>query len=357
MVAAGRKVHVAMRRTTKDSFLGDPDVEELSKWIAAHFRPSSGWEHSYVNRKTDDGWSCCGLADAFGQYSWRGKSWRETTERLDRLRHDLRSAVKRRNTEDAVAVCEKVLRWGGVSAHNVRRLRSRKHVLIAELGHMRCVLARNHTPSRRDMLIQTAGPATECRMNAGFVKIYSLLCEYCVMYDGRVGAALGLLVRQFCDDTLRLEVPPPLAFAFGSAREGSNPKNPKIRNPSRGALRFPKLRQDSRFHTDSTRNTSCEPTGSCVARWKTTRGLSVRGRTDFTNWRRVCSWSAMTLGRRAYAPGGDDGADSPGCSDAGCPRRPHLSTLAHVNQPLSDSTRKASSICRWENCFFLSFHA
>ena len=38
-------------------------------------------------------------------------------------------------------------------------------------------------------------------MNAGFVKIYSLLCDDCVIYDGRVGAALGLLTRQFCEAT------------------------------------------------------------------------------------------------------------------------------------------------------------
>ena len=36
-------------------------------------------------------------------------------------------------------------------------------------------------------------------MNAGFEKIYSVLLDGCVIYDGRVGAALGLLARQFCE--------------------------------------------------------------------------------------------------------------------------------------------------------------
>lgn len=249
-MAAGRMVELVPRMTTKDSFLTDPVVGELSKWLADRFHPSSGWMHSYADRKTGTRWRCCGLADAFEQYLWRGKSWSETKVELDRLRHDLRDAVERECTNRVVEVCEQILHWGGVSAHNASYLRSRKHALIAELRHLRCVLARNHTPSRSDMLVPAGGPATECRMNAGFVKIYSLLCEYCVMYDGRVGAALGLVVRQFCDETLRSEVPHLLAFAFGSAKEGSNPKNPKIRNPSRGSLRFPKLRQDSRFHTE-----------------------------------------------------------------------------------------------------------
>ena len=242
-------VDVVTRTTTRDSFLTNPDVVELSKWIASRFGHASGWMHTYVDRKTGDQWSCCGLADASRQYSWRGKSWRETMVGLDRLRHDLRDGVDRGNAHDVVAVCEQVLRWGGVSARNVPYLRSRRHVIVAQLQHLRAVLAENRTPSRSETFFDPDDPATECRMNAGFAKIYSLLCDYCLMYDGRVGAALGLLVRQFCEETGRSVVPHSLAFAFGSAREGSNPKNPKVRNPSRGSLRFPKLRQDSRFHT------------------------------------------------------------------------------------------------------------
>ncbi len=86
-------------------------------------------------------------------------------------------------------------------------------------------------------------------MNAGFVKIYSLLCDYCVIYDGRVGAALGLLTRQFCEATGRTEVPSMLAFAFGTPKEAPNTKDAKVRDPSHGTLRFPRLRPDARFHT------------------------------------------------------------------------------------------------------------
>ena len=88
-------------------------------------------------------------------------------------------------------------------------------------------------------------------MNAGFVKIYSLLCDDCVIYDGRVGAALGLLTRQFCEVTGRMVVPAMLAFAFGTPKEAPNSKHAKVRDPSRGTLRFPRLRQDARFHTGS----------------------------------------------------------------------------------------------------------
>lgn len=67
-----------------------------------------------------------------------------------------------------------------------------------------------------------------------------------------MGAALGLLARQFCRETGRSTVPPNLAFAYGVPKEAQNRKMPKVRNPSDGDLRFPKLRPDSRFHTEHT---------------------------------------------------------------------------------------------------------
>src|SRR5947209_5643062 len=76
-----------------------------------------------------------------------------------------------------------------------------------------------------------ADPTSECRMNAGFVKTYSVLLDYCVIYDGRVGAALGLLVRQFCEETNRGVVASTLTFAFGAPKEHPNAPSPKLCNP------------------------------------------------------------------------------------------------------------------------------
>ena len=73
------------------------------------------------------------------------------------------------------------------------------------------------------------------------VKIYSLLCDDCVIYDGRVGAALGLLTRQFCEATGHTEVPSALEFAFGTPKEARNTKNTKMRDPSHGPQRWPRF--------------------------------------------------------------------------------------------------------------------
>jgi hypothetical protein len=79
-----------------------------------------------------------------------------------------------------------------------------------------------------------------------------VLLDYCVIYDGRVGAALGLLARQFCQQTGLKRVPANLAFVCGTPKEGAHPKHPKNRDPSVGELKFPKLGHDSQVHTEHT---------------------------------------------------------------------------------------------------------
>lgn len=234
---------------TKEAFLADPHVEAMQPWVAARLDRTSGWTHAYVDRRTGVRWSCNSLADAFRQYRWNRKPWPENKTELDEYRRGLRRAVGKADVRGAADACERILRWGGVWARNGAYLRERRSGLLHELRHVRAVFHGDHTPANSEMRRNPSAAGTECRMNAGFVKIYSLLCDHCVMYDGRVGAALGLLVRQFCEDTGRTTVPPCLAFAFGSPKEAPKARCPKLRNPSRRRLGFPRLRPDSRLHT------------------------------------------------------------------------------------------------------------
>ena len=238
-----------MSPSNREAFLADPNVAEMAGWVAARFDDSSGWTHTWVDRKNDNRWRCHGLRDAFLHYQWNGEAWAGTKRALDAFRCELREAVQTEDVNRVVTVCEHILRWGGVAPHNVPYLHQRQPVLVRELQHVRDLLSRNCTPSKRDLRREPDNPATECRMNAGFVKIYSLLCDDCVIYDGRVGAALGLLTRQFCEVTGRTVVPAMLAFAFGTPKEAPNTTNAKVRDPSHGTLRFSRLRPDARFHT------------------------------------------------------------------------------------------------------------
>ena len=238
-----------MSTINKEAFLADPNVAEMTDWVAARFDDASGWTHTWVDRKSGDRWSFNGLRDAFLQYKWNGEAWAANKTVLDAFRCELREAVQTEDVRSVVTICENILKWGGVAAHNVRYLHRQQPVLVRELQHVRDLVSRNRTPSKRDLCREPDNPTSACRMNAGFVKIYSLLCDDCVIYDGRVGAALGLLARQFCEATGRTEVPSALAFAFGTPKEAPNTTNAKVRNPSHGTLRFPRLRPDARFHT------------------------------------------------------------------------------------------------------------
>lgn len=235
-------------RLTRLDFLADPHIRSLSRWIAHCFDGSANWRHFYVHRDSGVRWSCRGLADAFCQYEWNGKPWSENFGELTTYRQRLREAMAASNGDAAFGVCESILRWGGVWPNNGRTLKARKAFLLKELRHMSAVLTSERTPTKSEVRLRNI----DCSMNAGFVKIYSVLLDSCVIYDGRVGAALGLLARQYCEEQRLETVPSALAFAYGAPKEGANAKRPKLRNPSRGAYRFPRLRRDVRFHTEQT---------------------------------------------------------------------------------------------------------
>ena len=233
---------------TKEEFYDDPDVQEMACWMAKRFK--SGLEHSYYDRGKKCNWSCNGLYDAFLKYEWKGTDWENTKEELDAFRHHLREACKTGDTGRIVPVCKCILRWGGVERGNKKYLENHKSFIVQELQHMKGLLCNDETPSKQNLCTPTNDPDKEYRMNAGFAKIYSLLCDYCVMYDSRVGAALGFLARKFCEAKREKTVPPNLEFAWAPGREGPNEKSPKNRNPSRGSLTFPRLRSnDPLFHT------------------------------------------------------------------------------------------------------------
>lgn len=100
----------------KEAFLADTHVNEMRPWVVARFDSTSGWTHTYIDRRTGNRWSCDSLTDAFRQYRWNRESWRENKTRLDSYRRDLREAVGNDDVDRAADACERILRWGGVWA-------------------------------------------------------------------------------------------------------------------------------------------------------------------------------------------------------------------------------------------------
>ncbi|MNH12692.1 hypothetical protein D3C79_722430 [compost metagenome] len=75
-------------------------------------------------------------------------------------------------------------------------------------------------------------------MNSTMTKVYAAADPLnIIIYDGRVGAALGLLARRWLLADGKQSVPDDLAFCWGGKRD--DPAD--TRNPSLGRLRFSKL--------------------------------------------------------------------------------------------------------------------
>jgi hypothetical protein len=68
-----------------------------------------------------------------------------------------------------------------------------------------------------------------------------LLVKDFIIYDSRVGAALGWIVAKYCEEKQLPGVPAELAFPWAPSKEAPNAKSPKNRNPGRGAFWFPRL--------------------------------------------------------------------------------------------------------------------
>ena len=91
--------------------------------------------------------------------------------------------------------------------------------------------------------VNVSGENYPIKMNAGFTKIYALLCDSFVIYDGRVGAALGLIEKKFYNDE-NIPQSEILSFRFGKT------KNPKVnRNPSDETYEFKALHSSNPIHT------------------------------------------------------------------------------------------------------------
>jgi hypothetical protein len=76
------------------------------------------------------------------------------------------------------------------------------------------------------------GLKNDIHINSGFTKLYFLLVDDFIMYDGRVGAALGLLGRLYAEEKGLAAIPDPVKFSFGSGKVAVPNTGENRRNPS-----------------------------------------------------------------------------------------------------------------------------
>ena len=228
----------------RDAYLGDPHVRDFVDWSAALVSGKRPLRHRWDSQRWGS-WSCETLFDAYCRYDWpfrccvpgdsaprRGRSYEDTVAVLDDLGHVLRRSADRNDADSFLEAAVAVLEWGRVR-RSERRLRALGARAVGELTET----ARRLDPAGADLdRLSDVSP-----INSGFSKIYSLLLDGFPIYDSRVACGLASLVRLFCEETGRPEIPAALAFGIPPSRARAR------RDPSCGALCFPRIWTPRRY--------------------------------------------------------------------------------------------------------------
>jgi hypothetical protein len=195
--------------------------------------PSRG-KSSAWSRTVDGKWSAVGLADAVSKYAWSGKSFSENKAELDQFAAGLQSAIQQDSNNDVCAISREIMHWGGVdNKHRQKRtfewIERNADEISAKLSN-----AVNLIKDERASLDSFDG--VNLIMNSTMTKIVSLADpeQRLVIYDGRVGGALGFFVARFAEEREfhQHDVADQLLFAV--AREAK-------RTPETERIHFPRL--------------------------------------------------------------------------------------------------------------------
>ena len=218
-------------------------VQDFVDWLATHLYDTSLFAHQYTDRRSQRIRSFSGLYDACKNYHWphqgalgtpAGVCLTSSDVTLKALGNALKSALARKSDPCTLIAASGIMKWGGVSAGNVRWLTNNSSGLSQLLATTAAAFSGN---SLDDPVLLN----TQLRFNAGMTKVYSLLVNDFIIYDSRVAAALGWIVVKYCQGRQLTTVPAELAFPWAPAKEGPAAKWRKNRNPAKGNLQFPGL--------------------------------------------------------------------------------------------------------------------
>lgn len=186
----------------------------------------------------DAAWWCSSLEEASQHYSWTPSPHGTFVS----LSADLRAAMKASNVQVAASVCHRILDWGGVArkADNTSRCWINDQASAGSLIRaLDCAVSllqpQAAPPSRFDF------KGIEIPMNSATTKLFAAAdpSNATLIFDGRVGAALCLLVRRFLE-IRQSTMPVPLELLF---YWGPHATKKGLRNPSTPQFSFRDINQ------------------------------------------------------------------------------------------------------------------
>jgi hypothetical protein len=232
---------------TKTEYLADPAVRGFIDYLRALMR-GKNFYHGYEIGESRR-WECHSLQDALAQYDFNNTGFSKNQKKLQWIEQHLREAYYNNKDEPFYTWCLRTLIWGGGTARNANadwldcKLKGNEKGNELVRAFRRGVQALGGDKPQFDAFDDNRD--TSLRMNSGFSKIYALLRDDFVIYDGRVGAALGLLVTRFLAGN-QLSLTSNLAFAWGGEDWKPNSK----RDPSSELFIFPRLGKGYRIRKE-----------------------------------------------------------------------------------------------------------
>ena len=161
--------------------------------------PSRG-KSSAWSRAVDGKWSAVGLADAASKYARSGKSFSENKAELDRLAADLQSAIQRNSSKDVCYILRAIMHWGGVD--NKHRQKRTFEWIERNADEISAKLSNAVDLIKDEWASLDSFDGVNLIMNSTMTKIVSLADpeQKLVIYDGRIGGALGFFVARFAEE-------------------------------------------------------------------------------------------------------------------------------------------------------------
>jgi hypothetical protein len=210
----------------KDEYLSSQTVRDFITWVEMPLDTPRAFIHSYIKKKGKKVYEFDSLYSAYEKYDWPYS--------IDEYSISLITGIADSDEQACVSACHDILKWGGVFRGNGDRVSRLGQNLSSYLRSVRERLALD--------LLSKDYFFPGMQMTSGFSKIYSAYIDDYIIYDGRVGAALGLLVKKFCIHNNLPCVPHELRFSWARGLE-SNTASGSIsrRNPSCDKYKFPEL--------------------------------------------------------------------------------------------------------------------
>lgn len=184
----------------RNAFIASTDVAAFTDWLAKHYGSLSIRLNIKPSRFVRGGLrsDVAGL-DLLEHYRWRTKgsetgNWQETRDYLRELGDALKRAIARRNDDEVLDACRRILAWGG------NRNDAKGAMPFLKALHAEGKLAEYLDTSRRafalDAAIIDGGRPQAAKMNSMLTKVHALAShDGLPIYDSRVAAAIAALVE------------------------------------------------------------------------------------------------------------------------------------------------------------------